>query len=54
VHFRDGVDEATVLVRCHRGLLAPPTSVEPTEAEWVVRRSAELMGWPFDVSLDPR
>jgi len=53
VHFRDGVDEATVLSRCHLGLLAPPTTVEPLEAEWVVRRTAELLGWPVDVSLAP-
>ena len=52
VHFRDGVDEATVLQRCHRGLLAPPTTVEANEAEWVVRRTAELLGWPVDVVLD--
>jgi len=51
VHFRDGVDEATVLQRCHRGLLAPPTTVEANEAEWVVRRTAELLGWPVDVDL---
>ncbi|MEP6875589.1 MAG: hypothetical protein ABI887_14615 [Burkholderiales bacterium] len=46
VHFRDGVDEATVLQRCHQGLLVPPTTVEAPEAEWVVRRTAELLGWP--------
>lgn len=53
VHFRDGVDEATVLSRCHRGLLAPPTTVEPAEAEWVVCRTAELLGWPVDPTLPP-
>ena len=53
VHFRDGVDEATVLSRCHQGLLAPPKTVEATEAEWVVRRTAELLGWPTDWPLDP-
>lgn len=53
VHFRDGVDEGTVLGRCLQGLLAPPTTVEPTEAEWVVRRTAELLGWPVDLPLAP-
>jgi hypothetical protein len=53
VHFRDGVDEGTVLSRCHQGLLAPPTTVEPPEAEWVVRRTAELLGWSGDLSLAP-
>ena len=51
VHFRDGVDEGTVLSRCHQGLLAPPTTVEAREAEWVVRRTAELLGWPGDLPL---
>ena len=50
--FRDGLDEATVLGRCHRGLLVAPTSVEPAEAEWVVRRTAELLGWPVDLALE--
>ena len=53
VHFRDGLDEATVLSRCHAGLLASPTTVEPPEAEWVVRRTAELLGWPVDLPLTP-
>jgi len=53
VHFRDGLDEATVLSRCHAGLLVSPTTVEPTEAEWVVRRTAELLGWPGDLPLTP-
>ena len=53
VHFRDGVDEATVLSRCHQGLLVPPTTVETPEAEWVVRRTAELLGWPMAFSPAP-
>ena len=53
VHFRDGVDEATVLSRCHQGLLVPPITVEAPEAEWVVRRTAELLGWPMTFSLAP-
>ena len=53
VHFRDGLDEATVLSRCHAGLLVSPTTVEPPEAEWVVRRTAELLGWPVDLPLTP-
>ena len=53
VHWRDGVDEASVLERCLQGLLAPPATVEPREAEWVVRRTAELLGWPGDLPLAP-
>ena len=54
VHFRDGVDEGQVLERVHRGLLAPPTTVDAPEAGWVVRRTAELLGWPFDGAGDRR
>lgn len=53
VHFRDGVDEATVLERCHQGLITPPASIEASEAEWVVRRTAELLGWPVDLLNPP-
>ena len=52
VHFRDGIDEAEVLRRCHRGLRVEPASVEPPEAEWVVRRTAELLNWPVDLALE--
>ena len=34
VHFRDGVDEETVLSRCHQGLLAEPVTVTASEAGW--------------------
>ena len=46
IHFRDGVDEGEVLRRCHQGLLTRPATFEAAEAEWVVRRTAELMDWP--------
>jgi hypothetical protein len=52
IHFRDGVDEAEVMRRCHLGLLTAPATVEPAEAEWVVRRTAELLQWPIDFALD--
>jgi hypothetical protein len=52
IHFRDGVDESEVLRRCHAGLLTAPASVETVEAEWVVRRTAELLNWPTDLPLD--
>ncbi|HEY4069873.1 MAG TPA: hypothetical protein VGM74_23385 [Burkholderiaceae bacterium] len=45
VHFRDGVDEETVLRRCLQGLQVEPSTVTPAEAEWVVQRTAELLGW---------
>ena len=45
VHFRDGIDEGEVLRRCLRGLCEPPAAFAPAEAEWVVRRTAELLDW---------
>ena len=43
-----GVAEIDVLERVHRGLSTDPSGVNPAEAEWVIRRLAELLGW--DVS----
>ena len=43
------VDETTVLERCRQGLLAPPATVDASEAEWVTRRTAELLGWPWSI-----
>ena len=42
---KDGLDEATVLRRCHTGLLQTPATVTPREAAWVVGRAAELLVW---------
>ena len=47
VHFRDGVDEGEILDRVLQGLLAPPATLEAAEAEWVARRTAELLDWPW-------
>jgi hypothetical protein len=51
--FELGIDEASVLERIHRGLLAQAApdadaavTVNPAEAGWVVRRLAELLDWP--------
>ena len=40
-----GVTEVDVLERVHRGLLAGDATVTPPEAQWVIRRLAELLGW---------
>jgi hypothetical protein len=40
------VTEADVLERVHRGLLLPPVVVSAGEAQWVIRRLAEILGWP--------
>jgi len=47
VHHRDGVDDGEILRRCLKGLHTPPSTVEPLEATWVVRRTAELLQWPW-------
>ena len=47
VHFSLGVSEDEVLARIHRGLREPLPMVPPAEAEWVVRRLAELLGWDW-------
>ncbi len=43
--FELGVTEFDVLERIHRGLLAGDAAVTPPEAQWVIRRLAELLGW---------
>jgi hypothetical protein len=45
-----GLDEREVLARVLAGLEQPASVVEGAEARWVVRRLAELQGWP---ALDP-
>jgi hypothetical protein len=45
LQFELGIAEDEVLVRVHRGLQAEPAVVTPEEAGWVVRRTAELLGW---------
>src|SRR5437867_10201699 len=42
-----GVTEADVLERIHRGLLTGDAGVNPSEAEWVSRRLAELLEWDY-------
>jgi hypothetical protein len=42
-----GITEVDVLQRCHRGLLGDAAVVSDIEAQWVVCRLAELMGWPL-------
>ena len=40
-----GITEDDVLERMHRGLLAHDAPVTSPEAQWVVRRLAELLEW---------
>jgi len=48
IHHRDGVDEDQILTRCFAGLVAEPTSLAPPQAQWIVRRSAELLQWHWE------
>ena len=46
--FDLGITEQDVLERCHRGLIGEDPAepaVVAIEADWVVRRLAELLGW---------
>lgn len=52
IHLRDGVDEDTVLDRCHAGLQQQTEQFPGDQAWWVIRRTAELVGWEW--STDPR
>jgi len=45
VLFDLGVTEADVLERCELGLLGESSVVSASEARWVIRRLAELLGW---------
>lgn len=45
VHVDIGVEEQDVLRRCERGLLGSEGVVSEDEAQWVITRLAELLGW---------
>jgi hypothetical protein len=47
IHFRDGVSEDEVLDRVYASLESGAPGIEPIHAGWVVRRTAELLGWPW-------
>jgi len=43
--FKENFSEKNVLERCHQGLLADAADFTEREAEWVILRLAELLGW---------
>ncbi|WP_294771804.1 ATPase with chaperone activity [uncultured Rhodoferax sp.] len=45
MEFSLGIMPSDVLARCHQGLLGEVAVVTPPEAQWVVCRLAELLGW---------
>ena len=49
-----GLTEGDVLQRIHQGLMVPDAPVSPAEAQWVIRRLAELLEWRApDFPADP-
>jgi len=48
-----GIAESDVLQRCYLGLTVDGAVVSPQEAEWVVRRLAELSGWEQPLHIAP-
>ena len=47
IHFDHGIAEDEVLARCLAGLEVAESGLSGVEAVWVVRRLAELLGWPW-------
>jgi hypothetical protein len=45
LQFELGISEDEVLTRVRLGLLTEPSVVTPPEADWVTRRTAELLEW---------
>jgi len=43
--FKENFSESDVLARCHRGLHDAASDFNEKEAEWVICRLAELLGW---------
>lgn len=43
--FKENFSESEVLARCHRGLRDDAADFNEKEAEWVICRLAELLGW---------
>lgn len=45
LHHVEVPSEDEILVRIHAGLNSPDAGVSAAEAQWIVRRLAELLGW---------
>lgn len=48
-----GITEADVLQRVHQGLLDGGIGLDAAQAQWVIRRLAELLEWPWDTAAPP-
>ncbi len=51
-HFKSGGSEAEVLRKMQAGLSAAESPVSAAEAQWVVVRIAELLGWEAPAPQD--
>lgn len=45
-HHTEVPVESEILARIRAGLAVPEAGLQPAEADWVVLRLAELLGWP--------
>lgn len=45
-HHDLGLPQAEVLARCRQGLASEGSGFDAAEADWVIRRLAELEAWP--------
>lgn len=45
LHHVEVPSEDEILRRIHAGLASSDSGVSPAEAQWIVRRLAELLGW---------
>ena len=45
--FEQGAGEAQVLQRCRQSLRGDATVFSEPEADWIISRLAELLGWPL-------
>ena len=52
LHHVEVPSEEEILLRIHAGLNSPDAGASATEAQWIVRRLAELLNWPCP-PLDP-
>ena len=53
LHHVEVPSEDEILRRIHAGLQSPEAGVSPAEAQWIVRRLAELLGWQCPPLDDP-
>lgn len=48
LHVDGSSEEQAALAHCNQALMATPTLLDPPQAQWVVTRTAELLGWAWE------